>query len=105
MKAPESFTINGKDNFSKNTAPELQKESTQPFKKPDNEKTRGFKYITLSNNMKCMIISDPIADKSSASLEVQVGSLQDPENFPGTAKLLQKMIMKTSKKYSNEKKN
>lgn len=54
--------------------PEAPKGCTQPLIKSENE-TRDFKYIVLPNNMKCMLISDPTADKSAASIEVQVGSL------------------------------
>ena len=60
---------------------------------------REFKYIVLPNNMKVVLISDPLADKSAASVEVQVGSLMDPDDFKGTAKFLQHMLMKGSKKY------
>lgn len=49
--------------------------------------------------MKAVLISDPLADKSAASVEVQVGSLMDPEEFKGTAKFLQQMLMRGSKKY------
>jgi insulysin len=38
--------------------------------------------------MKVVLISDPLADKSAASVEVQVGSLMDPDDFKGTAKFL-----------------
>lgn len=60
---------------------------------------REFKYIVLPNHMKAVLISDPLADKSAASVEVQVGSLMDPEEFKGTAKFLQQMLMRGSKKY------
>lgn len=49
---------------------------------------REFKYIVLPNNMKVILISDPLSDKSAASVEVQVGSLMDPDDFKGTAKFL-----------------
>lgn len=60
---------------------------------------REFKYIVLPNHMKAVLISDPLADKSAASVEVQVGSLMDPEEYKGTAKFLQQMLMRGSKKY------
>jgi len=50
-----------------------------------------------------MLISDPNAIKSSASLEVQAGTTQDPKGFSGIAKLLQMSLMKSSKKYAKEK--
>lgn len=60
---------------------------------------REFKYLVLPNNMKVVLISDPQADKCAASVEVQIGSLMDPEEFKGTAKFLQHMLLRGSKKY------
>lgn len=60
---------------------------------------REFKYLVLPNNMKVILISDPLADKSAASVEVQVGSLMDPDDYKGTAKFLQHMLLRGSKKY------
>lgn len=50
-----------------------------------------------------MLISDPCAVKSAASLEIQAGSIQDPKGCAGIAKLLQMCLMKSSKRYSKEK--
>jgi len=53
--------------------------------------------------MKVMLISDPHAVKSAASLEIQAGSLQDPKGYAGISKLLQMCFMKSSKKFTKEK--
>jgi insulysin len=53
---------------------------------------RTFKYITLDNGIKVMLISDPEADKSAASMDVGVGSSLDPTDFYGTAHFLEHML-------------
>lgn len=50
--------------------------------------------------MKVLLISDPLADKCAGSVEVQVGSLHDPEDFKGTAKFVQHMLFKGSKMFN-----
>jgi insulysin len=39
---------------------------------------RDYRYLTLENKMKVLLISDPKTDKSSASLDVNIGCLEDP---------------------------
>ena len=39
----------------------------------------NYLYKELPNGLKALIISDPAADKSAASLSVNVGSLVDPK--------------------------
>ena len=43
----------------------------------------NYKFLILENKMKCLIISDPDADKSAAALDVHVGSALDPKMFEG----------------------
>lgn len=42
--------------------------------RPDSDK-KEYKYVVLPNRMKCLLISDPLAQKSAISLEVQAGCL------------------------------
>jgi insulysin len=42
--------------------------------------------------MKCMLISDPEADKSAASIDVRVGCSLDPGKLYGTAHFLEHML-------------
>jgi len=49
--------------------------------------------------MKVMLIHDPASEKSAASVELQVGSLMDPDDHKGTAKFVQHMLFKGSKKF------
>jgi len=44
-----------------------------------------YKYLTLPNKMKVLLISDPEATESYASVEVQVGTFNDPDDYIGTA--------------------
>lgn len=39
---------------------------------------RSYKAITLKNKLQCLLVSDSLADKSAASMNVNVGHLQDP---------------------------
>jgi secreted Zn-dependent insulinase-like peptidase len=42
--------------------------------------------------MRCILISDPEADKSAASLDVKVGCSLDPKPLFGTAHFLEHML-------------
>jgi len=53
---------------------------------------REYKYLTLENGIKCMIVHDPEADKSAASIDVKVGAALDPKEHPGTAHYLEHML-------------
>ena len=63
---------------------------------------RTYKFITLENGLKVMLISDPEADKSAASLDVGVGSSLDPVEFYGTAHFLEHMLFQGTEKYPDE---
>jgi len=40
---------------------------------------RSYRYIELKNQLKCVLIHDPKADKSAACLDVKVGTALDPD--------------------------
>jgi secreted Zn-dependent insulinase-like peptidase len=46
-----------------------------------------------------LLVSDPAFNKSAASLEVQAGSLMDPEERQGLAHFLEHMLFLGNKKY------
>ena len=75
-----------KINVPTKTIPKPQGNKVKIIKSENDLKTQ--KYIVLPNNMKCLIISDPKTTKSAASIEIMVGSLNDTEEFKGTAKFL-----------------
>ena len=52
--------------------------------KPSQDK-REYRGILLSNQLKCLLISDLSTDKSAASLDVFVGSMHEPKELPGLA--------------------
>ena len=63
---------------------------------------RIYKHIVLPNKLACLIISDPEADKSSASLDVKIGCSKDPRPLYGTAHFLEHMLFMGTEKYPSE---
>ncbi|MGB1907637.1 MAG: insulinase family protein, partial [Spongiibacter sp.] len=62
---------------------------------------RAFRYLQLDNGLKVLLVSDPGADKAGASLDVHVGSRQDPKNYQGLAHFLEHMLFLGTEKYPN----
>ena len=60
---------------------------------------RTYRYFTLENQLKVLVISDPTTDKAAASLDVYVGSNDDPEAFPGLAHFLEHMLFLGTDRY------
>jgi len=60
---------------------------------------REYRYTELPNGLKVLLISDAGADKAAASLDVNVGSRQDPENYQGLAHFLEHMLFLGTEKY------
>jgi hypothetical protein len=44
---------------------------------------REFAYIELDNGLRVLLVSDPDAYTAAAAMDVNVGSLYDPKEFPG----------------------
>lgn len=44
---------------------------------------RMYRYIKLSNNIRCVLVQDQDAEKSSACMYVGTGSLSDPKRPDG----------------------
>lgn len=65
----------------------------------DNRDYRGLK---LANGLKVLLISDPVTDKSSAALTVDVGHMSDPDDIPGLAHFCEHMLFLGTEKYPNE---
>ena len=63
---------------------------------------RAYRTLGLSNKIDCLLISDKEADKSAASLNVNVGQVQDPFERPGLAHFLEHMLFLGTKKYPNQ---
>ena len=64
--------------------------------------TRQYKHLTLSNGLKCLLISDPGDDRSAAALSVNVGGYDAPKDIPGLAHLLEHMLFFGSVTYPKE---
>jgi insulysin len=56
----------------------------------------------LPNKLNCLLVSDPDADKSAASLDVKVGSALDPKPLYGIAHFLEHMLFLGTRKYPME---
>ncbi|KAI1307266.1 Insulin-degrading enzyme [Halotydeus destructor] len=69
--------------------------------KSENDR-RTYKGLELSNGLRVLLISDPTTDKSSASLDVNIGSMSDPKNLPGLAHFLEHMLFLGTEKYPEE---
>ncbi len=60
---------------------------------------RVYHYLTLPNQLRVLLISDPDTDKSAASLDVHVGSSDDPKDREGLAHFLEHMLFLGTEKY------
>jgi protease III len=60
---------------------------------------RQYEVIELANKMRVLLVSDPKAVKSLASLALPVGSLQDPKEQQGLAHYAEHMVLMGSKNY------
>ncbi|MFK7823004.1 MAG: insulinase family protein [Oligoflexales bacterium] len=60
---------------------------------------RQYKSLTLPNNLEILLVSDPSLNKSAASLDVGVGSLEDPKEHLGLAHFLEHMLFLGTEKY------
>ncbi|AXY44332.1 peptidase M16 [Halomonas sp. JS92-SW72] len=54
--------------------------------------SRDYRILTLENGLTALLVSDPEADKAAASMNVSVGSAQDPEDLAGLAHFLEHML-------------
>ncbi|WP_191600341.1 insulinase family protein [Marinomonas algicola] len=76
---------------------ETQNNMTQ-ISKSKNDKSL-YKSLVLENGLRVLLVSDPIAEKSSASLSVNVGSFQDPHQQEGLAHFLEHMLFLGTEKF------
>lgn len=60
---------------------------------------REYRAITLDNGLKVMLVSDAMADKAAAALDVHVGSGNDPMDRQGLAHYLEHMLFLGTQKY------
>jgi secreted Zn-dependent insulinase-like peptidase len=58
--------------------------------------------MKLDNDMMCLLISDKNTDLSACSLNVGVGSINNPEKSKGLAHFVEHLLFMGSKKYPDE---
>ncbi|WP_348815282.1 insulinase family protein [Halomonas sp. H10-59] len=71
--------------------------ATTPIVSPHDD--RDYRVLTLDNGLDVLLVSDPEADKAAASLNVSVGSAQDPDDLQGLAHLLEHMLFLGTEAY------
>ncbi|MEE3214854.1 MAG: insulinase family protein, partial [Pseudomonadota bacterium] len=71
--------------------------ATSPIVSPHDD--RDYRVLTLDNGLEVLLVSDPEADKAAASLNVSVGSAQDPDDLQGLAHLLEHMLFLGTEAY------
>ena len=64
---------------------------------------REYKTLTLANDIEVILVSDPSAEKSAASLSVGVGLLHDPMSQQGMAHYLEHMLFLGTERYPDTK--
>ncbi|MET0356455.1 MAG: insulinase family protein [Cellvibrio sp.] len=69
-----------------------------PVGKSDND-NRDYRYLTLNNNLRVLLISDATAEKSAAAMNVHIGTHQNPKGRAGLAHFLEHMLFLGTEKY------
>jgi len=65
--------------------------------------TRSYRVISLgTNNLTCLLISDPMSDVESGSVHVHAGHFEDPNHRPGLAHFHEHMLFMGTEKYDGE---
>ncbi|WP_019530598.1 insulinase family protein [Dasania marina] len=60
---------------------------------------RSYQALTLANQLQVLLVSDPNAEKAAASLDLNIGSRQDPAQSEGLAHFLEHMLFLGTEKY------
>ena len=60
---------------------------------------RDYAAVTLANGLRVILVSDPDTDKAAASLDINIGYYQDPDDRPGLAHFLEHMLFLGTRKY------
>ncbi|KAG8523499.1 Insulin-degrading enzyme [Galemys pyrenaicus] len=89
-----------KNTYSKMNNPAIKRLENHIVKSPEDK--REYRGLELANGIKVLLISDPTTDKSSAALDVHIGSLSDPPNIAGLSHFCEHMLFLGTKKYPKE---
>ena len=68
-----------------------------PIVSPHDE--RDYRALQLENGLTALLVSDPTADRAAASMNVGVGSAQDPKDLAGLAHFLEHMLFLGTEPY------
>ena len=60
---------------------------------------KQYRFVELENGLQVLLISDEDADKSAASLDVNIGNGSDPDEWGGLAHFLEHMLFLGTKKF------
>ncbi|CEL63782.1 insulysin [Rhizoctonia solani AG-1 IB] len=63
---------------------------------------RHYRCIKLENDLEVLLIHDPNADKSAASLDVEIGHLHDPDDLPGLAHFCEHLSFMGTEQFPKE---
>ena len=69
----------------------------EPVKSPND--SNQYRFIELNNGLRAILVSDKEADKAAASMNVAVGSGDDPKDREGLAHFLEHMLFLGTEKY------
>lgn len=73
-----------------------------PLLTPSLQERKTLK-MRLANGLEVYLVSDPQAEESAAAVSVNVGSWNDPKEFPGMAHFLEHMLFMGTQAYPDEK--
>ncbi|KAG7462728.1 hypothetical protein MATL_G00187840 [Megalops atlanticus] len=82
------------------TDPAVKRVVSDIIRSPEDK--RVYRGLEFTNGLKAVLISDPTTDKSSAALDVHIGSLSDPPNISGLAHFCEHMLFLGTEKYPKE---
>jgi len=71
-----------------------------PRQSPNDD--RKYRVFELPNKLKVFLIHDAESDKAAAALNVNIGAIHDPDEFPGLAHFCEHMLFLGTEKYPVE---
>jgi len=84
---------------SPSTTENIQSPSLQTTVTKSQNDQRAYRYVTLDNGLKVILVSDNKADKSAASIDVHIGHMADPQDREGLTHFLEHMLFLGTEKY------
>ncbi|KAK5719033.1 metalloprotease, partial [Elasticomyces elasticus] len=74
---------------------------TESLEKPELD-DRSYRVIRLPNKLEALLVHDPDTDKASASVNVNVGNFNDPQDLPGLFHGLEHLLFMGTHKFPQE---